>query len=102
MFRADISAHIVHYVHTFFFRTNISYFLGSTEIFGRSNVWFCLLQYGFSFAKLIFASFQETSCPRSGLQTEAKSSVEVGDGLVTGTAEQREVGQMVTTVRRSG
>ena len=85
-----------------FHRTNISHFLGTTEISGRSNVCFCLLQYVVNFTKLIFAIFQETSCPRSILQTEAESSVEVGDRLVTGTAEQRDVQQMAATVRRSG
>jgi hypothetical protein len=91
----DSSSHI-------FLRTNISHFLGSTEIFGRNNVYCCLLQYGFNFAKLIFAAFQKTSCPRSVLQTEAESSVEVGDRLVSGTADQRGFMQMAATIRRSG
>ena len=85
-----------------FVRTNISHFLGSTEIFGRSNVWCCLLQYRYNFTKLVFATLQQTSCPRSVLQTEADCAVEVADRLVTETAGQRDVMQMAATVRRSG
>jgi hypothetical protein len=36
--------------------------------------------------------------PRTILQTEAQSSVEVGDLIITGTAEQFKSGQMASTV----